>query len=67
MSTLSAKSAVVLCMALFMVQPIQFGVWLSRIAEVQTELGLSKSALAFALLGMPATHLQATFRRMGQA
>ena len=53
MSTLSAKSAVVFCMALFMVQPIQFGVWLSRIAEVQTELGLSKSALAFALLGMP--------------
>jgi MFS family permease len=53
MSTLSAKNAVVFCMALFMVQPIQFGVWLSRIAEVQTELGLSKSALAFALLGMP--------------
>ena len=53
MSKLSAKSATILCMALFMVQPIQFGVWLSRIAEVQSDLGLSKSALAFTLLGMP--------------
>ncbi len=40
-------------MALFLAQPIQFGIWLSRISEVQSDLGMSKSTLAFALLGMP--------------
>ena len=48
-----ARGAALLCMALFLAQPIQFGIWLSRISEVQTVLGLSKSTLAFALLGMP--------------
>ncbi len=40
-------------MALFLAQPIQFGIWLSRISEVQVALDLSESTLAFSLLGMP--------------
>ena len=43
MSKLSVKSATVLCMALFMVEPIHLGSGYSRIAEVQSDLGLSKS------------------------
>ena len=48
-----ARAAILLCMALFVAQPMQFGIWLSRISEVQAALGLSKANLAFALLGMP--------------
>ena len=53
LSKRQARAATLLCMALFLAQPMQFGIWLSRISEVQSELGMSKSTLAFALLGMP--------------
>ena len=49
----TSRWAVFLCMAVFLVQPIQLGIWFSRVAEVQYALGLSKSQLALALLGMP--------------
>lgn len=40
-------------MLLFFAQPIQLGVWLARIAEIQTSLDLTKSELSLALIGMP--------------
>lgn len=49
----ASKHAVWICMAVFFVQPVQLGVWLSRVAEVKTDLGLSTSDLALGLLGMP--------------
>lgn len=48
-----AKYAVLMCMIVFFAQPIHMGLWLSRVAEVQTTLGLTKAQLALALLGMP--------------
>ena len=48
-----AHRATLLCMLAFFAQPIQFGLWLSRIAEVQADLGLTKAELSLALLGMP--------------
>ncbi|WP_133484850.1 MFS transporter [Aliiroseovarius marinus] len=49
----TSRWAVFLCMAVFFLQPVQLGIWFSRVAEVQYVLGLSKSQLALALLGMP--------------
>lgn len=40
-------------MAIFALQPIAFGVWLSLIAVVKANIGLDKAQLALALLGMP--------------
>ncbi|WP_082802413.1 MFS transporter [Falsihalocynthiibacter arcticus] len=40
-------------MAVFFVQPIQFGIWLSNVAEIKIGLALSNSDLALGLLGMP--------------
>lgn len=48
-----AKYAVLMCMIVFFAQPIHLGLWLSRVAEVQSTLGLTKAQLAIALLGMP--------------
>ena len=42
-----------LTLGLFFAQPLAFGGWLSNIPSVQSALGLSKSELALALLGMP--------------
>ena len=44
---------VFLTLMLFFAQPLAFGGWLSFIPQVQAKLGLSKSELALALLGMP--------------
>lgn len=49
----ASNRAVWLCMAVFFVQPIQLGIWLSRVAETKLDLGLSSSELAIGLLGMP--------------
>ena len=49
----AAKFAILMSMIVFFVQPIHLGLWLSRVAEIQTTLELSKSQLALALLGMP--------------
>ncbi|MTI16286.1 MFS transporter [Rhodobacteraceae bacterium RKSG542] len=38
---------------IFFMQPIIFGAWFPRIAQVQTQLGVSDGALAIALTGMP--------------
>ena len=40
-------------MALFLIQPIAFGSWLAMIPYIKETLGLTKSDLALALLGMP--------------
>ncbi len=40
-------------MAVFFVQPIAFGAWLTRIPDVQHALGLDTSDLALALMGLP--------------
>ena len=61
MDQISARRATLLTMALFLVQPIHLGHWLSRIAEVQATLDLSKSQLAVALLGFPCGLLPALF------
>lgn len=53
MNSDTSRWAVWLCMAVFFVQPIQLGIWFSRVAEIQLALDLSKSELALALLGMP--------------
>ena len=44
-------------MALFCLQPMAIGCWLALIPFVKTDLGLSKLALAIALLGMPSALL----------
>ena len=53
MEHLATRRAIWLCMLVFFVQPVGLGIWLSRVAEVQSVLGLSKSDLALALVGMP--------------
>lgn len=40
-------------MAIFAAQPLAFGAWLPRIPDVRDALGLSPSALALCLLGLP--------------
>ncbi len=47
------RKATLLIMALFALQPMAFGSWLAMIPHVKESLGLSKSELAVALLGMP--------------
>jgi fucose permease len=47
------KYAVLMCMIIFFAQPIHLGLWLSRVAEIQSTLSLSKAQLALGLLGMP--------------
>ena len=47
------RRAVFLTMAIFFLQPLGFGVWLALIPHVKDTLGLSKSELAVALLGLP--------------
>lgn len=49
----ASRRTVWLCMAVFFVQPIQLGIWLSRVAEIKQSLDLSNSELSLALLGMP--------------
>lgn len=46
-----------LIMLIFLLEPLVFGNWLSRIPEVQQGLGLSPAQLALALLGMPISNL----------
>jgi len=53
------RRATFLVMALFYLQPMIIGVWFALIPTVQTALGLSKSELALALLGMPIAVLAA--------
>lgn len=48
-----AGRATLLIMALFFLQPMAFGSWLAMIPYIKATLGLSKSELAIALLGMP--------------
>ncbi len=48
-----SRPVLAIALGLFFLQPLAFGGWLSFIAQVQAELGLSKSQLALALLGMP--------------
>ncbi len=49
----SARTATLLIMALFALQPMAFGAWLAMIPHIKETLGLSKGELAIALLGMP--------------
>jgi MFS family permease len=53
MQSTGFRRAVFTCMLLFYAQPLQLGVWLARIAEIQTSLDLTKSELSLALIGMP--------------
>ncbi len=47
------RAAKILIMALFCLQPMVIGSWLALIPHVKETIGLSKSELAIALLGMP--------------
>lgn len=53
MTLKNIRTATLLIMVLFMLQPIAFGAWLAMIPYIKESLGLSKSDLAIALLGMP--------------
>ncbi|MCF2906317.1 MFS transporter [Octadecabacter sp. CECT 8868] len=53
MDNRTTKKATILIMALFFLQPMAFGAWLALIPYIKETLGLSKSDLALALLGMP--------------
>ena len=48
-----ARRTLLLTMAVFAMQPFALGAWLALIPYVKEVLGLSKSALALCLLGMP--------------
>ena len=48
------RKATLLIMALFVAQPVAIGGWLALIPVVKETLGLTKSELALALIGMPA-------------
>lgn len=52
MVTQTSSSATRLIMAMFALQPVAMGAWFALIPYVQDKLGLTKSALAIALLGM---------------
>lgn len=56
-----SRAVAMLCMVLFLVQPVHFGVWLSRIAEVQSALAITNGGLSIALLGMPCGLLPSLF------
>ncbi|MEO0945546.1 MAG: MFS transporter [Pseudomonadota bacterium] len=45
--------ATYLIMAVFLLQPLALGGWLALIPQVKADLGLSKSQLAIALMGIP--------------
>ena len=47
------KTATLLIMALFGLQPMAFGAWLALIPYIKTSLDLNKADLSLALLGMP--------------
>lgn len=49
----TALSAKFLIMAVFLLQPLALGGWLALIPEIKTNLGLTKGALAMALMGVP--------------
>lgn len=51
------KRAILLTMAIFMLQPLAFGAWLALIPVVKANLGLDKAQLAIALLGLPVASL----------
>lgn len=53
MTLKNTRTATLLIMALFMLQPVAFGAWLAMIPYIKETLDLSKSDLAIALLGMP--------------
>ena len=53
MDRIQARHATLLIMALFVLQPLAIGAWLSLIPHVKETLSLSKGELALALLGMP--------------
>lgn len=53
MTQTNTRTATLLIMALFMLQPVAFGAWLAMIPYIKETLGLSKADLAIALLGMP--------------
>ena len=53
MTPQSTRAATLLIMALFALQPMAFGAWLAMIPYIKESLGLSKSELALALLGLP--------------
>lgn len=48
-----ARKAILLTMAIFFLQPLGVGAWFALIPHVKESIGLSKSELAVALLGMP--------------
>ena len=45
--------ATIFIMAVFMLQPLALGGWLALIPQVKADLGLTKSQLAIALMGIP--------------
>lgn len=49
----ATTKATLLIMSLFFLQPVAFGSWLAMIPYIKATLGLTKSELAIALLGMP--------------
>lgn len=49
----STRTATLLIMALFALQPMAFGAWLAMIPYIKETLDLTKADLAVALLGMP--------------
>lgn len=49
----TTRTATLLIMALFLLQPVAFGAWLAMIPYIKETLQLTKSQLAIALLGMP--------------
>ncbi|NNF92854.1 MAG: MFS transporter, partial [Boseongicola sp.] len=53
MNRQDAPRATLLIMAVFALQPFAIGGWLALIPVVKETLGLSKSELALALMGMP--------------
>ena len=57
MSRDDARTATLLIMSLFCLQPMVIGGWLALIPHVKESIGLSKSELAIALLGMPSALL----------
>ncbi len=53
MTPLATRTAALLIMAIFALQPMAFGAWLATIPYIKVSLGLGKADLAIALLAMP--------------
>ncbi|MGJ8611843.1 MAG: MFS transporter [Octadecabacter sp.] len=53
MTQTNTRTATLLIMALFMLQPIAIGAWLAMIPYIKETLGLTKAQLSIALLGLP--------------